>query len=726
MKHDTVHYNLSWTSQENRSLMGGFLSFTKSPALELVFSQFNVMIDHRFWKIADKNRIIFDTAGIDINNLAFSSKDELLELEGRVSGNSRDTLYAKFNKVNISHLDYLIGSKDLDIDGLLSGDFKLINPYGKFTILSDLRLDSLKFNKELLGDATFTVVYDNTANRFDLKSQILYTGNTGTNIPLTVAGSVFMNEKEPRLNFDINLKNLNLVMVSPFVSSFMSGVHGLASGDIKVRGTSLNPLVTGEIKLMRTELKINYLNVSYSLADVVTIDTNYFGFNRITIFDSLGNKAYLSGRITHNHFNDLALDLSIDFDDFSAFRNTYRQNPIFYGNARASGNVSITGPVDNLKISVKTKTGTGTHVIIPIDLSSGVGQNDYIIFKDPKKDTLVIKNFPIRTPTRGLSLNLEVLVKPDASIEVFLPANLGNIKASGSGNLSMSMTPSSGFFLYGTYIIDKGSFVFALKNLMRLPFSISQGSYITWSGDPADATVAIQAIYKTRVPLQGVVTDPSQAAKRVPVECIIRLSGKLLNPDIAFGLNLPNVETNIQSEVFAAIDTTNQAVMSQQVLSILVMDQFIAVTGTGGTTNLNVNPLSLASNQLSSWLSGITQNVNVGVNYQAGTATTGQEFDVAVSTQLLNDRLLIDGTFGMAYENQSSTQQASTIVGDINIEYVLSKNRRWRLKAFNRTNTTDNLMYNNAPYTQGVGVSWQRGFNKVGDFFKKDKKKKNP
>jgi len=258
---------------------------------------------------------------------------------------------------------------------------------------------------------------------------------------------------------------------------------------------------------------------------------------------------------------------------------------------------------------------------------------------------------------------------------------------------------------------------------MRLPFSISKGSNITWSGDPADANVTIKAIYRTRVPLEGVVTDLSQASKRIPVECIIHLGGKLMNPDISFGINLPNVENNIQTEVFAAIDTNNQAVMSQQVLSILVMDQFIAVTGSGNS-NLNVNPLSLASNQLSSWLSGITQNVNVGVNYKAGTATTGQEFDVAVSTQLFNDRLLIDGTFGMTYENQSSQQQASSIVGDINIEYILTDNRRWRLKAFNRTNTSDNLIYNNAPYTQGVGVSWQRGFDKIGDLFKNEKKRK--
>jgi len=461
------------------------------------------------------------------------------------------------------------------------------------------------------------------------------------------------------------------------------------------------------------------------LADNVTIDSNAFRFKNVTVFDSLGNKAYVNGKITHNHFKDFGLDLSINFDDFSAFKNSYSQNPVFYGNARASGTVEITGPVDDLNISVKARTGTGTHVIIPIDLTSSVGQSDFIIFKDPQKDTIKISRGPTRTPTKGLSLDLALMVRPDADVEVFLPDQLGKIKASGSGNLSMVMTPSSGFSLLGTYAIDKGSFVFALKNLMRLVFTISQGSKITWAGDPADANVDIHAIYKTRVALEGITSDQSQAAKRIPVECIIHLGGKLLNPDISFSLNLPNVENNIKSEVYATIDTNNQVELSQQILYILVMNQFKPVT-TGGNSALNVSstPISLATNQLSSWLSGVTQNVNVGVNYKAGTTTSGQEFDVAVSTQLLNDRLLIDGVFGMTYENKSSQQQASNIVGDINIEYVLTNNRRWRLKAFNRTNTTDNILYNNAPYTQGFGISWQRGFNKIGDVFKKEKKKK--
>jgi len=74
-----------------------------------------------------------------------------------------------------------------------------------------------------------------------------------------------------------------------------------------------------------------------------------------------------------------------------------------------------------------------------------------------------------------------------------------------------------------------------------------------------------------------------------------------------------------------------------------------------------------------------------------------------------------------SYKNTTSAQ-ASTIVGDINIEYVLTKNRRWRLRAFNRTNTID-ILNNNAPYTQGVGISYQRDFSHWGDLFRRPEPK---
>ena len=241
----------------------------------------------------------------------------------------------------------------------------------------------------------------------------------------------------------------------------------------------------------RTEFKINYLNVPYSFADVVTIDSNSFNFDKITLYDSLGHKSVLNGKITHQHFKNFYLDLNIDMEDFAAFNNTRAQNNIFFGQARASGTASITGPPDNIKIAVRASSGGKTHVTIPIDLTRSVGQADYIVFVDHTADSLQNPPEPKKINTSGISLDLGLRVNQDAEVEVFFPDQLGNLKASGTGNLLLSMTPSTPFTLSGTYTLSKGYFLFQFKNLLRLPMSIKEGSTISWTGDPADANISL-------------------------------------------------------------------------------------------------------------------------------------------------------------------------------------------------------------------------------------------
>ena len=279
------------------------------------------------------------------------------------------------------------------------------------------------------------------------------------------------------------------------------------------------------------------------------------------------------------------------------------------------------------------------------------------------------------------------------------------------------MTPSSPFSMKGTYSITKGSFVFQIKNLLRLPMSITEGSRISWSGDPADANLSVSAIYRTKTTLAGLSPDPSTAQLRFPIEVIFHLGGKLQNPDIKFSMNLPNVEEDIKMVVYRAIDTTNVSEMNQQMIYMLVMNSFKPViSSTGSSINVGATSLSLVTNQINSWLSGISKNVNVGVNYRPASSTDIESWDVSMSTQLMNDRLLIDGTFGMNNYKSSAYQQPNQIVGDINIEYILTKNKRWRIRAFNRTNNVA-LLNNNAPYTQGVGLKYQRDFYTFGELF---------
>jgi hypothetical protein len=352
-----------------------------------------------------------------------------------------------------------------------------------------------------------------------------------------------------------------------------------------------------------------------------------------------------------------------------------------------------------------------------------VGQADYIIFVESETDTLALLKEKPPVNTSGLSLDLGLRVNQDAEVEVFFPDQLGNLKASGTGNFLMGMTPTTPFTLSGTYTLAKGSFLFQFKNLLRLPMSIKEGSTISWSGDAADANLSVSAVYKTKAPLKGLTTNPEEEGIRIPVECIIRLGGKLLNPDITFAINLPNVEESIRNLVYSSIDTNNPTVVTEQTIYLMVLNQFKPVVATSSTVDVGATSMSLVTNQINSMLSQITANVNVNMNYKPASSTTAQEFDVGISTQLFDDRLLIDGTFGMNSYTNSSVQQTSTIVGDINIEYILTKNRRWRVRAFNRTNTL-NILNNNAPYTQGVGIKFQRDFVNFKDLFSIGKKKK--
>jgi hypothetical protein len=84
---------------------------------------------------------------------------------------------------------------------------------------------------------------------------------------------------------------------------------------------------------------------------------------------------------------------------------------------------------------------------------------------------------------------------------------------------------------------------------------------------------------------------------------------------------------------------------------------------------------------------------------------------VALSTQLLNDKVVLNGNFDVG--GKQSNTQASNISGDFDIEFKITE--KLRFKVFNRSN--DNLFYKTAPYTQGFGIFLRRDFDRLKDLF---------
>ena len=108
-----------------------------------------------------------------------------------------------------------------------------------------------------------------------------------------------------------------------------------------------------------------------------------------------------------------------------------------------------------------------------------------------------------------------------------------------------------------------------------------------------------------------------------------------------------------------------------------------------GGTNRNNELASVASStlssQLSSMLGQISDKWSISPNFRSDKGDFSDvEVNLALSSQLLNNRLLINGNFG--YRDKMISTNNSNFIGDFDIEYLLNKAGNIRLKAYNHFN----------------------------------------
>ena len=717
---DSIYYNLDLDHSENDvNNYGNFhgqLAFFAQNEMEIKFDTANVFFNNTLWSINPNNLIAVDSGSILFRDVALQSTLAQLKVHGKISDQPTDTLVIDFDNFNINNADMFLENMNLYIDGNINGSLNISSAYESPTFLSDILIKDLYFNKEKLGDAILKTTWNSQNEAFDILANIIYTGNIGQSNMLSVNGTYFPSKKNENFNIDIHLNNYKLTTLEPFIRSFSSHLEGMASGDLHLRGSKLKPDLTGAINLMRTQIKIDYLNISYSLADQVKFEKNLIRFDNITIYDSLNNEAIGTGKIHHNHLKDFNLDLNFNVRELAGLNTKRFQNSSFYGSAFASGDVRVHGPLNNIKLDINIRSEKGTSITIPASASSEVIESDYIVFiNDKQNPDTKTKNYDV--DMNGVSLNLGLDITHDANIRIFLPYQMGNIRGNGKGDIIMRATPSGEFTMEGSYEINRGSFFLTLQNIINRDFDIKRGSTVSWTGDPYNADIDLKAVYKVKTAL-GEYGPEEDSATRVQVDCIIALSNKLFNPEIRFTVEFPDLKEDQKQYIYARIDTNDQAMMSQQMISLLVMNSFYHSSGTSGSFSFNT--FSLLTNQLNNWLSNISKDFDIGVNYRPGDDISAQEVEVALSTQLWDDRVLIDGNVGM--RGSEEAKKANSIVGEVNVEVKITEDGRFRAKAFNKSN--NNYLYKNyAPYTQGVGVFYTKEFYRFRDLFKSQKRK---
>ncbi|MCB0805675.1 MAG: translocation/assembly module TamB [Bacteroidales bacterium] len=721
---NTVAYKVNWKDDKdhyavNKGALQGAVKIISPERYRIRIDDAKLMFYDTLWSVTPGNFVMIDSNLIHFSNLELKSKLQQIRINGLVSPDPADTLSISFADFKLSNFDVFLKKADVDLDGTLNGNLSVIDYYNDPFYLSDIHINDLYFNKEKLGEVEMITEWDPRLQAFIINGSIIYVGNIGESETLGLEGKFYPNKKNDNFDIALDLNKYKLKTLEPLLSSFSSEIEGLASGKLRLKGSRDKPDLTGNLSLADAAMRIDYLNVKYYFAGDIPVNHNNIVIDNIILYDSLANKATLSGNISHDYLRDFNFNLHISTDYLAAIHTRRTQNEMFYGNALASGDFSIEGPVSNLRIGINARSEKGTNVKIPVSYGTEVGTSDYIVFVNNSETMSEIdkEKTGYDFNMEGLSLKLDLKVTNDADIQLFMPYNMGNIKARGKGDMIMEVSPTGVFSMEGQYTIDRGSFFFTLQNIINRNFDIMRGSNISWQGDPYNAIIDLKAVYKVKTVL-GEYGPPEDSATRVPVDCIISLSKQLLNPEIRFTVEFPDLKDETKQYIYSRLDTTDQAMMSQQMISLLVLNNFSQPTGYTGSVGFNT--FSLITNQLNNLLSQISNDFDIGVNYRPGDAMSSREMEVALSTQLWDERVLIDGNVGV--KDTESTENTNNIVGEVTIEVKITEDGRFRAKAFNKSNN-DILYKNYAPYTQGVGVFYTQEFNRLSDLFGRKKKK---
>jgi hypothetical protein len=442
----------------------------------------------------------------------------------------------------------------------------------------------------------------------------------------------------------------------------------------------------------------------------------------MTLTDVNNHEAVLSGKIHHNYLKHFRFEVDMNAKGFQVLNTTGGDNALYYGTANASGYAHFSGPIDNMKMDISLTPEKGSVINIPLNASSELSKSEFITFIDRKKNPGEEILVSSRVDLSGVRLNMNLDMNQDALINIIFDEKIGDvISGRGTGSLRLDINTAGNFNMYGTYTIEKGDYLFTLQNIINKKFIIDQGSRITWAGDPYEANVDLSAVVQVYTSSLYNILQDSTYKRRIPVDCRLFLTNKLMNPTISYEISVRGLDPTSESLLKTILNSEQE--INRQMFGLLVFNQFVPQSGTSqATTRLDAgagagaSASELLSNQVSNWLGQLTQGVNIGLNYRAKDTYSPEEIQVMFTKSLFKDRLTIDAGVGYL---PSQTENTSGIVGDFNAEYKLTQDGRLRLKGFNRSNADNIISYSQSPYTQGFGVFYRQEFNTLSDLLVK-------
>jgi hypothetical protein len=689
------------------------------------------------WHISPA-RITYKPKYLKVEDFNLTAKDQSISIDGLLDSNDDSSL-----EVSLKNIEMVNIFETLDIDkaligGIATGTFHASGIFGSEPSIytNNLHVKNIGYNYCTLGDGEVKAHWDNDKKSFYLDADITEPGGEVSRI----WGDIYPANEALDINFDAH--NVKIGFLKTFMSAFAKDINGTASGTARLFGTFKYIDMEGDLTAHDLGIKIDFTNTWYYASNQrVVIRPGEIDVKNITIRDQYGHTAKLNGYVKHTFFKEPVFDFKVtEAKELLCYDVTPALSPIWYGKIFGNGSAFINGAPGVVNIDVNMATAQGSTFTFVLSDEQVADEYQFITFRDKNRgvinDSIIevdVTPLAVREYKRRIeqnteapseyNMNIQVDITPDARITLVMdPVGGDAIKGYGSGNLRMTYNmPSNDLRMYGTYTLAYGNYTFTLQDIIVKDFNIKDGSSITFTGDPYSARLDIKATYNVNANLsdldESFLQDKELNRTNVPVHAVLNVTGDMRQPDIGFDLEFPTLTQDTYRKVKSIVSTDEM--MNRQIVYLLALNRFYTpdyMSTTKGNELFSVASSTISS-RISSMLGKISENWSIAPNLRSDRGDFSDiEFDLALSSSLLNNRLRFNGNFGYRDKSLNTNQ----FIGDFDLEYLLNRTGTWRLKAYNRYND-QNYYLRSAATTQGVGIVFRRDFDNLFGFLRRKK-----
>jgi hypothetical protein len=716
---------------------------TLPDGVSINFHPSSFVLNDKKWNLQNQGQVVVRNHFSSAKNMKFTQGFQEISIESVDEGGTSNALAVRLKDVDVGDIFPLFIVRPT-MEGIANGDIYLRDIYTKFTADAHLQLSQFRLNNDSIGLAYVTSNYDKDNGKivFNVKAN-------DANFVMNANGAYDLKDStNTPLQTDIKLDHAKVGILNTFLGNLFDDITGLATGEISLHGDFKNLHLTGKTHLDSGALTVKYTQVRYTIpsADFVFKEDG-IDFGNFTIKDKFGNTGKVSGLLNETAFKNNRYNFFMSTDKLLLLDTKAKNNPLFYGTVIGKATLALTGPQENMHMSITGEPADISHFYIQTSTSKKSADADFIIFKQYGEQLKA----DVAAATSNLNIDLDLTANNKITVSVILDELTGDIiEATGNGRLKINVPALGDVTMNGRYNIEQGNYNFNFQSLVKKPFELlpDQNSFIEWSGDPFNASINIRARYTAKnvtlsdlTSSSGISLDPNISGYRGDVYVVADLIGKLSQPQITFKLDFPEgsaIRSNDTFNRLLAKMESDENEMLKQVTWLIVFGSFSPygeisgnqtfVQSTGintisqkiaGVLNSAVSDLlfKLTGDKSLQFDVGAKTYSSYSINSNSGSTLDRTAVELKLNKSLFNNKVIV--TFGGDLDfNVSGAAVAASNTNfqwlpDISVQIILSKDRKLRAIIFNHSSLGANTTGTIGRVTrQGVSISYSKDFDK--------------